>query len=185
MGMPIKDGRGSGRLAEVDAFFRLLTSTNQMSRQAFISRETGEAFSWTAATADLAAADTALLVANVNTAGKLLHITKTYVYSDVPTRIQFHVPAYPTLAGTAVTGVCLNRAKALDPASYSLAYADETGNTQGSIILVLDTNELTTDQFGVLYDFEGSVILPYKGCFGIDIVGDSAAFDAHIEGYFE
>jgi hypothetical protein len=170
--------------AGVNSLGQLAVEASQLSRQAYISRMTGEAFSWTAATADLAAADTALLVANIHSTKKL-YVTKLYVYSDVPTRIQINLPAYPTLAGTAVTGICLNRAKALDVAAYALAYADETGNTQANIIKVLVSNELATDQFGVYWDFDGGLILPYRGCVGVDIVTDSGAFDCSIEGYYE
>jgi hypothetical protein len=181
--MEIRDAT-SRTAAKVSDLQQLAVEASQLSRMAYISRETGEAFSWTAATADLAAADTALLVANIHSTKKL-YIGKIYIYTDVPSRLQIHLPAYPTLAGTAVTGICLNRAKSFDPAAYSLSYADETGNTQANIIKVLDSNELTTDQFGCWWDFEGAVILPYRGCIAVDVVGDSAAFDCSIEGWYE
>jgi hypothetical protein len=177
----IKDGKGRGNLAEVNSSQQLEVSAKILTAFAKSSEE-GGAFAWTAATADLAAADTALLVAN-NSQTKKLRITKIYVYSDVPTRVQIHLPAYPTLAGTVVTGVCLN--KSLNKVADASAYADETGNTQGNIIKVLDTNELTTDQFGVSWDFEGAVILGYHDSIAVDIVGDSAAFGCSVEGYFE
>src|SRR4030042_4142850 len=177
----IKDGKGRGYQAEVNRNQQLEVAAKVKSALALAS-ERGDAFAWTAATADLAAADTALLVANTSQTKKL-HITKVYVYSDVPSRLQIHLPAFPTLAGTAVTGVCLN--KSLNKTAEASAYADETGNTQGSIINVLVSNELTTDPFAVAWDFEGAVILGYHDCIAVDVVGDSAAFDCSIEGYYE
>lgn len=179
--MNIKDGKGRGYQVEVNSDQQLEVAAKVKSAFAKAS-EKGNAFAWTAVSADIDATDTALLVCN-DSQTKKLHITKVYCYSDVPTRIQIHLPTYPTLAGTAVVGVCLN--KALNKTAEATAKADETGNSQGSIIKVLVTNELTTDQFAVKHDFEGAVILGYHQSIAVDLVAESAAFDCSIEGYFE
>lgn len=142
----------------------------------------GEAFSWNSVTADIAATETALLVRNDSSSKKLV-IEKLYVYSDVPTAIDVHlVTATFTIAGTAVVGVCLNKASAT--VADATAKTDETGNTQGDIIVTLHTPELTTAAESIEYDFNGSVILGQNQAIGVDIVADSAAFECTIVGYF-
>lgn len=184
MGLPIIDGTGKGYSAKVNEYNQQEVSAVQKSELAFISEETGEAFSWTTVTSDLAAADTGLLIANTHTTKKL-HICDWRVYSDVPTAIQIHCPAYPTLAGTVVTGQCLNRSRDLDVANYALAYSDETGNTQGDIIETVHTNEVATDVNELKGDFGGSLILGPRQCIAWDIVEDSAAFQIAAKGYYK
>jgi len=142
----------------------------------------GQAFAWNAVSADVAALATALAVRN-DSSTKYLVIDKLYVYSDVATAVDVHlVTATYTSAGTAVTGVCLNKAKAT--VASATAHANETGNTQGDIILTLHTPELTTSAEAVGYDFKGSVILGQNQAIGVDLVADSAAFECTIIGYY-
>ena len=142
----------------------------------------GEAFSWNAVSADIATTETALLVRNDSSSKKLV-IEKLYVYSDVATAIDVHlVTATFTIAGTAVVGVCLNKSGAT--VADATAKTDETGNTQGDIIVTLHTPELTTSAESVGYDFNGSVILGQNQAIGVDIVADSAAFECTLVGYF-
>jgi hypothetical protein len=142
----------------------------------------GNAFSWNAISADIDAGDTALLVRN-DSGTKYLVIEKIYIYSDVATAVDVHlVTTSFTAAGTAVTAVALNKSKSAT--ADATAYADETGNTQGDIIVTLHTQELTTAQQGFDYDLRGAVILGDDQAIGVDIVAEGVAFECTIFGYF-
>ena len=142
----------------------------------------GNAFAWNAESADLAAGATALLVRN-DSGTKNLVIEKIYIYSDIATAVDVHlVTASFTADGTAVTGVSLN--KSTSATADATAYANETGNTQGDIIVTLHTQELTTAQQGFDYNLHGAVILGDDQAIGVDIVADGAAFECTIFGYF-
>lgn len=145
----------------------------------------GDAFSWTAVTENLAAGGTALCVVNRSQSRRLV-IEGLYAWSDVPTALKVHVPAAATWAGTAVVGVNLNRESAA--LANAVAYANESGTTfaDANVILTLQTNELTTDQFGIMVDslHNGSLILGYNDAVAVDIIADSAAFNCTITGYY-
>ena len=180
--MKIEDGTGSQAQAGVTSKNKLQTRSVSVSALHEASLN-GDAYSWNAVSADVAAAATALLVRNDSDTRHLV-IEKVYVYSDVATAVDVHFTngAVFTAAGTAVTGVNLNRGvlKVADATSF----ANETGNTQGNIFLTLHTSELTTSQEGVEYNFDGAVILGRNGAIGLDLVADSAAFECTIIGYF-
>lgn len=180
--MKIEDGR-TGRTVEVNDYSQMMVEAAAKSAFAKAS-ERGDAFSWTAVSADIDAGDTALLVCNDSQERKL-RITQVYGWCDVAQQFKVHVPAYPTLAGTAVVGVCLNR-KLLKTAPAT-AKADETGNTfaAANTILTMRNNEVGTDQFECKFDFEGALILGYHDSVAIDLVAEPGAFECSIYGYFE
>lgn len=180
--MRIEDGAGTGYQAAVTSAKKLQTRAMQISawHEACLN---GDAYAWNGISADIDTGDTALLVRN-DSATRYLVIEKLYIWCDVAAQFDVHVIPHSTytLAGTAVTGVNLlvGSGKVAD----ATAKADETGNTQGSIILTLHTNELATDVFGLDYDFHGGVILGQNSCIAVDIIGESAAFEATFFGYF-
>lgn len=146
----------------------------------------GNAFSWHAETADLIAEDTALAVGNESKT-KLLVIVGCYIRCDLATQVDFHFPAYPTWAGTAVTGVNLN--KASSNIADATAYADETGNSIGDIFLTgyhhVATNGETTTSVPVFYNFEDMVILGEHDVVAVDVVENTAAaFECTFIGYY-
>jgi hypothetical protein len=137
----------------------------------------GRAFSWTNATYDYDAADTILLVANTHTGGWKLNIERVDITSDTATQVDIHCPAYPTLAGTVVTGVNLNR-DASDTA-VALAYCDETGNSQANVI----------NSFKVVANTPTIVELPeirlgYQKCIAVDFVTAGTAGWVTVWGYY-
>ena len=180
MGLLIKGA--TGKTTEVNPQGQIVTES--MAKSAFAkASENGDAYSWTAVTENLAATGTALCVVN-QSRDRLLCITKVYSWADVPTALQIHCPAAGTWAGTAVVGVNYNRhsMKTAD----AVAYANETGQTlaAGTVILSLENNEATADEFGCKWDFEGAVILGYDDSIAVDVVVDSATFNCTIEGYY-
>jgi hypothetical protein len=154
--MRIEDGSGGGSYAAVTSDNQLQTRAVQISalHDACLN---GDAYAWNAISADIDATDTALLVRN-DSSTRYLVIEKVYVYCDVATAIDVHVIPNSTFtaAGTAVTGV--NLLAGSGKTADATALADETGNTQGSIIVTLHTAELTTAQMGIDYDFKGGVL---------------------------
>ena len=171
----------NGNMAEVNSDQQLKTYAVNVSAIHAASLK-GKAFAWNAINANIDAGDTALCVRN-DSATEYLVIEKLYAYSDVASDIDVHlITATFTAAGTAVTGVCLNPAKAT--VASATAKADETGNTQGSIIVTLRNNEVGSDQFSIDYDFKGAVILGQNQAIGVDLVVESGAFECTIIGYF-
>lgn len=141
-----------------------------------------ETFSWTSATADIDGNDVVLLVSN-DSDKKHLHITDMYVYTDVPTALDFFTPVYAAFAGgTAVTGVALNRTSVtVAPAT---AFADEQTSALANIFATLYSNETAGDQHGVLLKLDGLLILGYHDSCAINIVAASAVANSYIIGYF-
>jgi len=182
--MVIEDGKGSGIKAEVSSDNRLKVNSASEKQIANISKTNERSFSWTAVAADIDTGDTALLVANTSTSMDL-HITKIYMWADTAIQFKIHCPAYPTLAGTVVTGNNLNRNSNL--IAEASAYADETGNTfaAGNVVLTMRNNEVGTDQFGCETDFEGALVLGYHNSVAVDLIGETGAFECTIFGYFE
>jgi hypothetical protein len=182
----ILDGRGNGYLAGVNSKYQALIRSITVPLIAEASL-LGDAYSWTAVSANLAANETALCVVNDSTT-KWLVISKAYVWSDVATQIKFHLPAAATWSGTAVVGKNLNTNFA-DSAPAS-GYADETGttfaaaNTIETVYAPLSTNGESTTSLGVWVDFKDAVILGRNEALAADIVADSGAFECCFFGYF-
>lgn len=181
--MQIEDGKGSGKRVEIDSLNRLMAMGIIKSEEAYISENDGEAYVWKAAGADIDATDTALSVTN-DSKTKKLHITKAYIWVDVPTAIDFHLPAYVTPAGTAVTGISLNRSK--DQTADATAKGDETAMSQANVILTLHSDENANQTgWGTWVDFEGKLILGYHDTLAIDIESEPGDYEAAIFGYFK
>jgi len=181
--MQIEGGTGTGYKAAVDQHNRLAVVATADSGFHHASVHHGLAFSWTAVTADIDAGDTAILLCNDNPDMRLI-IDNIYLWCDVATQLKVHVPAYAAWAGTAVTGVNLNRTS--NTIALATCKADETANAfvAANTILTIHTNELTTDQFAASMDFRNAVVLGYHDSIAVDIVEEPGAFEATIFGYF-
>lgn len=180
MGLLIKGA--TGQTAEVNAQGQLVAEA--MVKSAFAkATENGDAYSWTAVTANLGAGGTALRVVN-QSRDRLLCITKVYTWSDVSTIIKIHCPVPAAWDGTATVGVNLNR-HSIKTADASAA-GNDTVNAlvDAQVLISLHTNESDTDQFGVSWDFEGALILGYDNCVAVDIVADSGAFNCTVIAYY-
>lgn len=177
MGFSIEDGTGSGTQATVTHDNRLETTARTSPRIAYISKEDGLSFSWSHFY-DYDAADTILLVSNSSTTRKLF-IHTISIGSDTATRFTVHSPAYPTLAGTIVTGVNLNRTSGA--IADAEAYGDETGNTQGNVIF----NAMVPATASVILPPEGTIVLGYHDCIAVDLVTAGTMGTVTITGYYE
>ena len=180
--MLIQDGKGRGARADVNKDNQLLVEAVTLSAFAKAARN-GDAYSWTAVTANIDTAENMLSVIN-QSRSRLLNITKIYGWIDAPGIIQIHLPAPGSWTGTAVVGVNMNRSS-LKTADAE-AWADETGDTfaAGNVIWTWHNNETTGDEFGVTEDFDGSIILGYDDCVACYTVSELGAFNCTIQGYY-
>jgi len=177
MGLIIESGTGNGASAAVTDDNRLDVSSRTTPRIAYVSKDDGQSFTWSHFY-DYDAADTILLLSNSSTTKKL-YIDTIFVGSDTATRFTVHSPAYPTLAGTLVTGTNTNRSSG--NIADAEAYGDETGNTQANVIahgMVVGTGTI-----GLMPN--GTIILGYHDCIAVDLVTAGAMGTVTIAGYFE
>jgi hypothetical protein len=179
MPIQLEDGKGSGKVAEVDSNHRLRTKSIIETEQESISEDDGLAFSWASGTYDPDAGDTILLVKNTS-ATKTLRISKIWVSSDTETRVVVHCPtADVTVAGTTITGANLNRTSS--NVAEATAARDETGNSQGDILW---SGEVQATSGVQLIEFSGSVILGTNDSIGVDFVSATTAGDVVVFGHY-
>ena len=176
MGLQIESGVGTGNLASV-VDNRLHVSARSQDRIYYISRDHGQAFTFSHSY-DYDAADTILLVAN-NSPDKLFFVHAVIFSSDTSTAWQMHCPAYPTLAGTTITGTNMNRTSG--NSANASAIGDETGNTQANVIargIVLANTTVSLQPLG-------SIILGYHQCIAVDFTTAGTLAACTIRGWFE
>jgi hypothetical protein len=141
----------------------------------------GRAFSWSNATYDYTAKDTILAVEN-NSATHDLKIERIIITGSTATQFVVHAASGVTMAGTAVTGVNLNRNSGL--AADATAIGDETGNAGADTY----TYRLITGRFAnngiVDLSVDGAIVLPNDHMIGIDFTTDGTAANCTIWGYY-
>lgn len=172
-------GGASGQLAE--------TADNCLKVRAETDFEyavaNGLAFSWANLTYDPDANDTILGVENNSTIYDL-YIEKIIVSSDTSSQMVVHTSSGVTMAGTAITGVNLNRNSSF--VAPATAKADETGNGQAAATYSgrLLTITVLANQ-AVIIPVGGAIVLPYDHNIGIDLTTAATASDCTIVGYFK
>jgi len=168
---------GSGNRQEVDDEKRALVDARSDFQRA---ADRGDAFVWAMEDYTQAATDTILLVRNDNSAKKL-HITEVRIaQGNTKIEIEIHrVIAAFTAAGTAVVGVNLNGTSG--KTAEATAKADETGNTQGTVVQRIYVYEAKE----TVLDFKGAFSLGYNQAIGIDMKTGADWCLASITGYFK
>jgi len=193
--MLIDDGAGSGTRASVTDSNRLNTSARIGSRLYYCSRYDGNAYTWTAVSADIDTGDTGLYVVN-NSTTKKLYIERVYVWGDVAAQFKIHCPAYATPAGgSVVVGMNMNRTSGR--AADATCRADETANTFAAANVITtvrntymsrgngdDNADIPAAGFGQWVDYQSALILGYHDAIAVDIIGETAAFECTIIGHF-
>ena len=172
-------GGGSGQVVNVDDQC-LQTRPKSEFEQAV---EDGLAFSWATAAINIDATDTILAVENNSTAYDLC-IERIVIGTATSTQMVVHTSSAVTMAGTAVTGLNLNRnSQSVAPAT---AKSDETGNGQAAASYsgglwagYVLANTSVTIEMG------GAVVLPNDHCIGVDQTADAANATCTIVGYFK
>jgi len=183
----IKDGSGESYLAGVNVRNQLLTRSVAITPIAEASLR-GDAFSWTAVSADVDATDVALVLTNKSDT-RWLVISSAYVRVDVETQVKFHLPAaFTPTPGTVVVGVNLNTNFA--NTALAEAYCDDDGvafvaaNTILTLYLPNAVNAQVTTSIGQHVDFQDAVILGYNESIAADIVTEPGALECTFVGYF-
>lgn len=179
MGLQIEDGKGKGYIAEVDEYNRLATLA--VTETELISEsEDGNAYSWSNISYDYAAADTILLVRS-DSPTAVLHIDHIYLHGSTATEVVIHSPtATFTPAGTAVTGVNLNRTSG--KVALATAKANETGNVQGAVLWRGAIAGAGVDS--VMIDIGSAIVLGNEQSIGVDYVTDGTAARVTIIGHY-
>jgi hypothetical protein len=176
MGSVAIKGR-SGREAEVTASYELAVTNESPYEQAL---NAGNAYIWTTATADINAGDTMLAIRN-NSSTQDLIITDIYITNgNVDACIyDIHiVTAAYTNAGTAVTGATLNTNYA--NAAPVDATQDETGNTQGKVLMEFTAEAATRVERIPL----PGIRLKSATALAVDQITESTAGSVMMVGYF-
>ena len=175
--MQITDGNGTNYGAKVDTEHRLRTY-GVIETDFLHTNEAGNAYIWDFPGYDYDAADTVMFIRNDG--DDSLHIHHIYLYCDTASKVQFHFPANPTVAGTLVTGVNPNRGSG--KVADATAYQDETGNTQGTVFA---SEYIAANGVITTFKEEGfEIILSKNACLGVDIVTAGTMAYGHIVGYF-
>lgn len=142
----------------------------------------GRAFSFSNATYDYTAADTIIGVEN-NSSTQDLYIERIVVTGDTATEFIVHTSSAATMAGTAITGVNLNRNS--NASADATAKGNETGNGQAAASY---SGRLITGRFAnsgiVDLPIGGAIVLPDDHNIGIDFVTNGAAANCTIWAYF-
>lgn len=152
MGFQLLDGKGSGRLAEVNLENELVVRAILEKRIEHFSVHNGTSFSWDSGERDIDAGDTMLFVKN--TGGDLLICDRLIVNgSNVICTWDVNVAAATTTpSGSTVTAVNLNgRFSSTAPDATSLF--DETAVADGSTVMRVKTpvtNTLVLDLAGIV-----------------------------------
>lgn len=171
-------GKSDGSIAEVDDSALRVRPYSEL--EAAIAA--GDAYSWVNTTYNPDAADTILDVQN-DSASRDLIIKKLWINSDTASEFVVHTSNGVTMAGTAVTGVNLNRGSAnIAPAT---AKADETGNGQAAASYSGRIMTGFVAQNGLVeVDLEEALVLPLGWNVGIDLITAATGSVMTIWGYF-
>ena len=193
--MQIQDGTGTGHAVKVTDQNRMDVSSRIGSRVYYASRIHGDSYCWTAVSADVAAGVGGIHLTN-NSTSHSLFIEKIYVWADVVNQFKIWSPAtYTAQNGTAIVGLNLNRASA--NAADATCTANETSNTfvpAQTLVTVRNTRyvrgngddlvDIPAASQGQWIEFGGALILGYHNAIAVELVADTAAFEATIIGYF-
>ncbi len=174
--MRIEDGKGSRGVAGVNADGRVSVSSETANVDASLDRS--DSFVWCSQDIDVVAAGTMLMVRN-DDSDKLLVIDKIIITNgDAITRYEGHIiTASFTAAGTAVANFNLNTASA--NVADVTSFANESGNTQGTVII--DVALLVTTSLVIP---DPGIILAKGVAFAVDQVSESSAGAVSFFGHF-
>jgi len=168
-----------GTIADVSSDGELLVKGDRWAAAA----DRGDAYIFSSQDADIAAAGTMICLRN-DDQDRVLVIDRIMVCNgNVATRYEVHlVTAAYTAAGTAVVGINANPAYAdMVNGNGATCYANETGNTQGSVFLDIGAG-VAVVTYG---PYELDLKLKAGTAIGIDQVTESTAGAATIFAYFE
>lgn len=173
----IKDGKGTGYLAEVTDEHQLKVYGTFENLIAYESNENQRSYTWSH-TYDADAGDTILWLRNDDPSFNLV-IHNIILYTDNSSQFVIHFPANVVPSGTAVVGTNINRT------SSNLALAtcigNETVSVQGDIAAYATCPSGQT----MFLPVDSSIVLGYLNCMAVDIVTASTSVcSAVFTGYY-
>ena len=172
------ESASTGYRMEVSSEHRAMTDSVIEQKFLNLNEYKGAAYVWDFPGYNYDAEDTVMFLRNDSDTH--LHIHHIYLYCDTATKLQVHIPASPTAAGTAVTGVNLNQTSG--NVAEATAKQDETGNTQGTI---LHSEYIAANGEKTIFKEEGyEIILGKNDCIAVDLVTAGTMAYGHIVGYF-
>jgi hypothetical protein len=167
-----------------------VTSNNELKVQAPTGIKAasllGDAYSWTAVSANIDTTDCMILVSNTSETRNLV-IHKVIFEGDIVGTMTFKLADCTglTLAGTAITGINLNTGS--NKSAPASAFSDETASPATSVILTWAQSLPYAGVAGIMnvVDLEDAIIVTYNWGFGIDTILEPAAgFQATVIGYY-
>lgn len=159
---------------------RLDVSSRGDTRLFYVSRDDGQAYSWTGVYAS-GANETVLLVKNTSTTRDLI-ITEIEFVSDAATRVRIHLPTVEVTPGGGATIVGRNLNTGSTNAAEATGKQNESDNALGNIIL--DTLIGVSEPHGETWE-DGLRITQNKSIAVDFVTAASALGGATIIGYFE
>ncbi len=180
MGVQIQDGTGAGFQAGVTSSNRLDVSARANTRAYYISRDSGQLYSWTSLTYNYAGGDTILLVKNTSDVLNL-HIEEIQISGDTTMKVFVHLPVAEVTPTSATTVVGTNLNTTSSNVAPATGKTTETDNTLGDIITSVSV--IADETFVV--DYNGEVILGKNKSIGVDFVTVGGACAVTLIGYFE
>jgi hypothetical protein len=174
--MQIEDGMGSGYRLRVNDHNMARVYAMVESEISHMSENHGKSFSWQHYY-NYAAGDTILWLRNDSQTENLI-IDEFVFCSDAVTQIIVHFPEDTTQAGTAVTGVNMNRKSG--NVAAATAIGDETGNTQGEIL----GSAFIPANMAANFKLQGAVVLGYLDEVAVDFVTVGTMGIANFRGYY-
>jgi len=170
----------SGAMMTVDSDSRARVRPRSAFDQAVID---GRAFTFASVTYDPDAHDTILAVQNDNLSSDF-HVQRIVASSDTASQIQVFDTSGVTMAGTAVTGVNLNRSSGR--VAQATAKADETGNgAQGAGYTALCFRDLLAANTAKTYEVGGAIVIPYGHVIGVDLTTAATGAAVTIIGWWD
>ncbi len=182
MGTIVRDGSGDNYAAQVSLSKELSVTTGNQWQKACLR---GDAYYWASADADVNTGDTLILVKN-KTEKRYLMIHGAFIMNGnvAATTYDFHVVTTGfTDTGTLLTGINMNANFGVT--GDAIAWGDETGNTQGTVIFDHITTSAAVNELFTSDDVSAfPLLIPPGGAFGIDQITESDSGWAGVYGYF-
>ena len=176
--MKIEDGTGSGRAVAVNAVNRLDVSSRSSSREFYVSRDDGQAYSFTSAfTADTG--EEIISIKNTSATKPLFIWRVTLSAANAAVFTTFQVTS-GTSGGTPITAANLNLTSANAAEATSYGDAQVTGSLSGTRLLLSrvgagDEKIINTD---------GAIILGQNDEIAITYTGSTGLVECTVEGFY-
>lgn len=178
MSIKIQDGKGSGRLAEVNEKQKLAVAAESSPRAYYVAHDDGECYSWTSSYS-ATSGDEIIYIKNTSQ-DKDLHIDLIR-FSSVNTALFEVFEVSGTASGTTITGKNTNLSSGNVADCTSLGNAAVTGISIGDRITLVRGAANSSHTINL----ENTLILGFGDAIAVTYTGSSGIADIAIRGFFE